>query len=104
VGGSLKASTAVGSIIARFQTQPVADSFLSTGHGDITVWIPSNLKVTVRAQNASYGGRRRIVSEFGAINVKSAGTATLAEGSLNGGGPLVRIAGTGGMIYIRQVK
>jgi hypothetical protein len=104
VGGSLKASTAVGSIIARFQTQPAADSFLSTGHGDITVWIPSNLKVTVRAQNASYGSPRRIVSEFSSINVKSAGTATLAEGSLNGGGPLVRIAGTGGMIYIRQVK
>jgi DUF4097 and DUF4098 domain-containing protein YvlB len=102
VGGSLKASTAVGSIIARFQTQPVADSFLSTGAGDITVWIPSNLKVTVRAQNASYGGRRRIVSEFGAINVKPVGTATLAEGNLNGGGPLVRIAGTGGMIYIRR--
>jgi DUF4097 and DUF4098 domain-containing protein YvlB len=103
VGGSLKASTAVGSIIARFQTQPVADSFLSTGHGDITVWIPSNLKVTVRAQNASYGGPRRIVSEFGAIHVKSSGTATLAEGSLNGGGPMVRIAGTGGMIYIRRM-
>jgi DUF4097 and DUF4098 domain-containing protein YvlB len=102
VGGSLKASTAVGSIIARFQTQPVADSFLSTGHGDITVWIPSNLKVTVVAQNASYGGPRRIVSDFPDIAVKLAGAATVAEGTLNGGGPLVRIAGTGGMIYIRR--
>jgi hypothetical protein len=102
VGGSLKASTAVGSIIARFQTQPVADSFLSTGHGDITVWIPSNLKITVVAQNASYGGPRRIVSDFPNIAVKLAGAATMAEGTLNGGGPLVRIAGTGGMIYIRR--
>jgi hypothetical protein len=101
-GGSLKAETAVGSIIARFQTQPVADSFLSTSHGDITVWIPSNLKVTVRAQNGSYGGTRRIVSEFSDISVKAAGFATLAEGALNGGGPLVRIAGSGGMIYIRR--
>ena len=102
VGGSLKASTAVGSIIARFQTQPVADSFLSTGHGDITVWIPSNLKVTVRAENASFGGPRRIISDFPDIAVKLAGAATMAEGTLNGGGPLVRIAGTGGMIYIRR--
>ena len=102
VGGSLKASTAMGSIIARFQTQPVAESFLSTGAGDITVWIPSNLKITLRARNASYGGPRRIVSDFPDITVKVAGVATVAEGSLNGGGPLVRIAGTGGMIYIRR--
>jgi DUF4097 and DUF4098 domain-containing protein YvlB len=102
VGGSLKASTAMGSIIARFQTQPVADSFLSTGAGDITVWIPSNLKITLRAQNASYGGPRRIVSDFPGITVKLAGTGTVAEGALNGGGPLVRIAGTGGTIYIRR--
>jgi hypothetical protein len=102
VGGSLKASTAMGSIIARFQTQPVAESFLSTGAGDITVWIPSNLKITLRAQNASYGGPRRIVSDFPDITVKLAGAATTAEGALNGGGPLVRIAGTGGTIYIRR--
>src|SRR5713226_3207622 len=102
VGGSLKASTAMGSIIARFQTQPVADSFLSTGAGDITVWIPSNLKITLRAQNASYGGPRRIVSDFPDFMVKLAGAATVAEGALNGGGPLVRIAGTGGTIYIRR--
>jgi hypothetical protein len=101
-GGSLNASTAVGSIIARFESQPAADSFLSTSAGDITVWIPSNLKVTVRAQNGSYGGPPRITSEFAQIPVKSIGFATIAEGALNGGGPLVRLAGTGGMIYIRK--
>ncbi|MBZ5590784.1 MAG: DUF4097 domain-containing protein [Acidobacteriia bacterium] len=101
-GGGLKASTAVGSIVARFQTQPAEDSFLSTSHGDITVWIPSNLKVTVRAQNASYGGPKRIVSDFPDIAVKLTGAATVAEGSLNGGGPLVKLAGTGGMIYIKR--
>lgn len=101
-GGSLNASTAVGSIIARFQSQPASDSFLSTSAGDITVWIPANLKVTVRAQNSSYGGPPRILSEFLEIPVKSVGFATFAEGSINGGGPLVRLAGTGGMIYIRR--
>ena len=101
-GGSLNASTAVGSIIARFENQPAADSFLSTSAGDITVWIPSNLKVTIRAQNASYGGPQRIVSDFPDVPVKAIGFATIAEGALNGGGPLVRIAGTGGMIYIRR--
>jgi hypothetical protein len=101
-GGSMNAATAVGSIIARFQSQPAADSFLSTSAGDITVWIPSNLRVTVRAENASYGGPMRILSEFSQIPVKSIGFATIAEGALNGGGPLVRLAGTGGMIYIRR--
>lgn len=101
-GGGLKASTVVGSIIARFQTQPAEDSFLSTSHGDITVWIPSNLKVTVHAQNASYGGSNRIVCDFPNIAVKLAGASTIADGSLNGGGPLVKLAGTGGMIYIRR--
>ena len=102
ISGSLKATTAVGSIIARFQSQPVTDSFLSTGAGDITLWIPSNLKVTIRAQNATYSGPRRIVSDFPGIVVKSVGAAAIAEGALNGGGPLVRISGNGGMIYIRR--
>lgn len=101
-GGSLNASTAVGSIMARFQSQPAADSFLSTSAGDITVWIPSNLRITIRAQNASYGGPRRIISDFPDVPVKAVGFATIAEGALNGGGPLLRIAGTGGMIYIRR--
>jgi hypothetical protein len=102
ISGSLKATTALGSIIARFQSQPVTDSFLSTGAGDITLWIPSNLKVTIRAQNATYGGSRRIVCDFPGIVVKAVGAAMIAEGALNGGGPLVRISGNGGMIYIRR--
>jgi DUF4097 and DUF4098 domain-containing protein YvlB len=101
-GGSFTAATAVGSIIARFQTQPSTDSFLSTSRGDITVWIPSNLRITVRAQSASYGGAKRIVSDFPDIPVKAVGLLTMAEGDLNGGGPLVRIAGSGGIIYLRR--
>lgn len=102
ISGSLRASTAVGSVVARLLDQPVTDSFLSTGAGDITVWIPSNLRVTIRAQNETYGGVRRIVSEFPGIVVKSMGAAAVAEGDLNGGGPLLRLAGNGGTIYIRR--
>jgi hypothetical protein len=29
----------------------IGDSILSTGHGDVTVFIPSNLAVTVQARN-----------------------------------------------------
>jgi hypothetical protein len=102
ISGSLKATTAVGSIIARFQSQPVAPSFLSTGAGDIILWIPSNLKVTIQARNGSYGGTERIISDFPAVAVKAVGGAAVAEGAVNGGGPLVRIAGSGGTIFIRR--
>lgn len=106
VSGNLRVSTAVGSIIAYLLSgQPAADSFLTTGAGDITLWIPSNLRVTIRAQNDSFGGAKRIVSEFPGLVWKTDGASAVAEGKINGGGPLVRVALTNGTIYIlRQGK
>lgn len=105
VAGGLRASTAVGNIAAHLlASQTFTDSFLTTGAGDITLWIPSNLRVTVRAQNETPGNSRRIISDFAGIAVKSSGLAVTAEGSLNGGGPLVRLVSTGGTIYIRRDK
>lgn len=103
VSGNLRVSTAVGSIIAYLLAgQPAAESFLTTGAGDITLWVPSNLRVSIRAQNDSAGGARRIVSEFPGLVVKTDGPSTVAEGKINGGGPLVRVALTNGTIYIRR--
>lgn len=104
VSGSLRASTVVGSIIARvLADHPLADSFLSTGAGDITVFIPSNIKITVRARNDS-GGAQRIVSEFPALMVRHEGGTVYAEGLINGGGPVLRLIGTSGTIYIRRER
>lgn len=103
ISGSLRASTAVGSIIAQLLAgQPFADSFLTTGSGDITVFIPSNLGVTIRAENESSDRVSRIVSEFPEIPPKLRGTMVVAEGVINGGGPLLRINGTGGTIFIKR--
>ena len=103
ISGSLRASTAVGSISAALlANQPFNDSFLSTGSGDITVFIPSKLPITIRAENESSDSLRRIICDFPAIPVRLVGTAVVAEGPLNGGGPLLRIKGTGGTIYIRK--
>ncbi|HTQ54516.1 MAG TPA: hypothetical protein VMI94_08665 [Bryobacteraceae bacterium] len=105
VSGAVRVSTAVGSIIASLLAgKPMADSFLSTGSGDITVFIPSNLGVTIRAQNELAGSIRRIVSEFPGITVKEQGGQVVAEGRLNGGGPILRISGTGGTIFIRRQR
>ena len=45
---------------------------------------------------------QRIVSEFPGIPVRLQGTQVVAEGAINGGGPLLRISGTGGTIFIKK--
>jgi len=103
ISGSVRVSTAIGSIIASLLAgKPMSDSFLSTGGGDITVIIPSNLGVTIRAQNELAGNIRRIVSEFPGISVRVEGGQVVAEGPVNGGGPILRISGTGGTIFIKR--
>jgi DUF4097 and DUF4098 domain-containing protein YvlB len=103
VSGSLRASTAAGSILAQLLAgQPVLESFLTTGRGDITVVIPSNVGVTVRAYNELADSLRRIVSDFPGLTIRMQGGAVVAEGAINGGGPLLKIAGNGGTIYIKR--
>jgi DUF4097 and DUF4098 domain-containing protein YvlB len=98
--GALRASTAMGSIMANLLGGKLGESFLSTGNGDITVTIPSNLSVTIRAENEMADTLRRIVSDFPGIPVRLRGSQVVAEGAINGGGPLLRISGTGGTIFI----
>jgi DUF4097 and DUF4098 domain-containing protein YvlB len=103
ISGSLRASTAVGNISAALlANQPFTDSFLTTGSGDITVFIPSNLGVTIHAENESADSLRRIISDFPGLAVRLLGNAVVAEGPVNGGGALLRIKGTGGTIYIKK--
>ena len=102
ISGAMRVSTAMGSIIASLLGGKLAESFLSTGNGDITVVIPSNLGVTVRAENEMADTLQRIVSEFPGIPVRLQGTQVVAEGAINGGGPLLRISGTGGTIFIKK--
>lgn len=103
ISGSVRVSTAIGSIIAGLLAgKPMSDSFLSTGGGDITVIIPSNLGVTIRAQNELAGNLRRIISEFPGISIRVEGGQVVAEGPVNGGGPILRISDTGGTIFIKR--
>lgn len=107
VAGVVRASTNAGSILAELLPgRRMQDSTLSTRAGDITVLIPSNVPVTVLAKNASGGTAGRIVSEFPEIPVRagaqSAGMPVVAEGSLDGGGPVLHINVVGGTIYLRR--
>ena len=103
IAGAMRVSTAVGSIIASLLgASSFADSFLATGNGDITVLIPSNVGVTIRAENDQADSPRRIVCDFPGIPVRMRGMQVVAEGPVNGGGPLLRITGTGGTIFIKR--
>jgi hypothetical protein len=101
--GMLRLSTASGSVVAQILGEKLlGDSYVSTNSGDITVYIPSNVGVTIRAQNEGGSRDQSIVSDFGTVQVRVSGGSAYATGAINGGGPLLRLEGTGGTIWIRK--
>jgi hypothetical protein len=80
------------------------DSSLVASSGDITVLIPSNLAVSVMARNST-GGTPRIVSDFPEIRVtpsKFFQAPMVGQGALNGGGPVLNLSVSSGVIYLRR--
>lgn len=107
VDGPLRAATAAGNIVAELLAgHSIQDSLLSTNSGDITVFIPSNVAMTVVARNES-AGAARIVSDFPQIRVRQNNaiiTPLIAEGVINGGGPVLRLLVRDGTIYLKREK
>jgi hypothetical protein len=102
IAGPMRVSTSLGNIMAALLGGKLADSFLATGNGDITVMIPSNVGVNIHAENELADTMRRIVSEFPSVPVRRQGRALVAEGKVNGGGPLLQISATLGTIHINK--
>jgi hypothetical protein len=98
----MRVSTSLGNIMAALLGPHLADSFLATNNGDITVLIPSNVGVNIRAQNEMADTMRRILTEFNSVTVRRQGRQLVAEGQVNGGGPLLQISATAGTIFIRK--
>lgn len=99
ISGPIQVTTVVGSIIASLLAgKPSRDSFLQTGNGDVTVLIPSNVGANIRAAV----DRGRVVSDFPGIAQHRVGVRLMAEGPVNGGGPVLNIAGAGGTIFIKK--
>lgn len=103
VSGAVHVETATGSIVAALLPgSGLRDSFLSTLDGDITVLIPANVRVMLRAENEGSGDVRSISSDFPGLRIRSDGGSVRAEGPINGpGGPVLRLAGSG-RIYIKR--
>lgn len=108
VRGALRASTAMGSILVNIHGARLEDSFLNTSAGDILVFLPSNLAVTVQAENDAAGALGKILSDFPEIRtlsgIWSTGKPMQAGGALNGGGPMLKLSATGGIIYLKRQK
>ena len=108
VAGQVYAANASGDIQAVFlDGAPLADSLLETNLGTIVVFLPANARLAVEATVDFAKGVNRIESEFPGIRVIQAGdmpsmNALHARGSLNGGGPVLRIRNTSGRIQIRK--
>jgi hypothetical protein len=104
--GAIRAVSDVGSIYAELRAgSRLSDSVLTSASGDITVFIPADLALTIRALNES-GRTSNIISEFQEIAIRHqhAAREALAEGMLNGGGPVLKISSDRGRIYLRRAR
>jgi DUF4097 and DUF4098 domain-containing protein YvlB len=84
------------------------DSDLETSAGDITVYIASDVALSVRASIDVANGHR-IISEFPDIHITSEGgqwgpKTYTAEGKLNGGGPLLKVHTSTGDISFKRAR
>jgi len=105
--GGVNASSGAGSITVEFMGQPgsISESRIETSVGNIRVLLPAGLPVTVQALVDS-GQERSIDSDFPELTVKTeqgwGPRETFANGSLNGGGPVLRLNTNTGSIQIKR--
>jgi hypothetical protein len=84
------------------------DSALETPAGDIILYLSSDVHATVRAAIEVAQGHR-ITSDFPEIRITSEGgdwgpKTYIAEGRINGGGPVLKIRTTTGNIELRRLN
>jgi len=102
------ASTDVGSIVVKFDRSagPTQNSLLRTDVGDITIFLPANFSITVRA-SVSLGKGHTINSDIPGISITSEGndwnSSLLAQGKLNGGGPILDVHTIDGSINFKRL-
>ena len=104
------AKTAAGPIYAEFTAGKsiFSESYLETSVGDVIVYLPPDLPVTVRATIDVAMGHR-MVSDFPEVKINSEGgewgsREVYGQGAINGGGPLLKIRTTSGNIELRRGK
>ena len=107
--GGVRAETGSGPIVVDLAARRGAftASRLETLAGDIVVYIPDDLGVNIQAAVEMANGRQVIISDFPGLRITRGAPqwgprAARAEGALNGGGPLLQVHTTTGVISIRR--
>lgn len=102
--------TGAGGIIVEFVSgASLTDSALETSSGDVTVYLPANVGVTVHGA-IEMGSRNSVRSDFGELHVVSDSDQqwgpheVLVEGKVNGGGPLLKIRTSTGKIELLRAS
>lgn len=109
VAGGIRTETGSGNITVELVGGgSFTDSSVETGSGDIVVYLPSDLRATVRAA-AEFCSGTGITSDFSDLRIHIEGGEysphqVYADGSLNGGGPLLKIRTSSGSIAIHRGK
>jgi hypothetical protein len=107
---SVRAETGAGGITAEFMTMngKFSDSTLETGVGDIIVYLPSDLKVSIHASIDVATAKDAIRTDFPGLRIQSEGDygprEMFAEGDLNGGGPSLKLHTSTGKIQFIALK
>ena len=104
----VQATTSAGRILAEFDAhaKSFASSMLETSLGDVYVYLPPGLPLTIDAAIGAAAGHR-IVTDFPLSILRSKENFTQStlrgRGALNGGGQVLRIRTTAGNIEIRKL-
>jgi len=99
----------VGSILAKFTASagPRRNSSLQTSIGDITVFLPADLPITVHAK-VDLGGGQKITSELPGMHISphqdGQDSPVFAEAKLNGGGPVLEVHAGNGNIFFKKLE
>ena len=98
-GPCVDATTSGGSVSAEFVAAPTADSKLHTMGGSVTVWLPDN--AALQLDGRTFGGSVR--SDF-PVDIKNGFGNDTLSGSINGGGPLLKMDTEGGSVEVYRRK
>ena len=107
---SAQVDSGVGAISVEFMgsAKTFSDSSLRTAKGDVIIFLADSLPITVHAASDMTRGQG-IMSDFPEIRVTSEGgnygpKSMFAEGTLNGGGPVLKVRTTIGQIEFHRSK
>ncbi len=105
VVNKFKAVTGAGDIFIKLSPGIKEGGELKSGTGSITLYVPNDAKVTIKAVVKSYGwgnDESSIVSDFPASSV--GGNQSQRTYDINGGGSIIKIYASMGSIQIKKVR